>query len=93
MINNKFSFVNTAILCTSYQTTRCHIPEDNYLVTLSFRGHVASLFFLKWAYWKKKILIYICETIEEQHITQEGQRTCSVTLWRVRVTIVSVENQ
>jgi len=36
MINELFSFDNATILCTSYQTTRRHIPEDHYVVIMFF---------------------------------------------------------
>jgi len=55
MINELFSFDNAAILCTSYQTTRRHIPEDHYVVIMFFKGYIVGLFVLKWAYyWKER---------------------------------------
>jgi hypothetical protein len=48
-------FDNAAVLCTSYQTTRRHIPEDHYVVIMFFRGYIVDLFILKRAYyWKER---------------------------------------
>ena len=61
MINELFSFDNAVILCTSYQTTWRHIPEDHYVVIMFFRGHVVGLFILKRAYYcKERTKAYNC---------------------------------